>query len=247
MLFWLGAGVWQRVLALVTSIILLSLLALSQSRGAIIGLAVALPIITSMQNRRWLWFWWGAALLGGAALFFFDLGAQVGGILGPNETLGPNTLLGRVELWSRAIYIAGSFSFSGVGLGMFQPIVQMLYLTFLHGPSAEFLHPHNIYLQALAEMGCLGLIAHLAIYTGLGYLLVQRARERTAGIYRTLALGLLGTLIVYLVHGLFEVITYAPRAAIIVWGLFGLMVAVSTSRPDMNEEVTSPLPPTPAH
>ena len=103
-------------------------------------------------------------------------------------------------------------------------------------------HPHNIYLQALAEMGFFGLIAHLAIYTGLGTLLVQRARERTAGVYRTLALGLLGTLIVFLVHGLFEVITYAPRAAIIVWGLFGLMLAVSTSRPETIEEVTSPPP-----
>jgi len=39
-----------------------------------------------------------------------------------------------------------------------------------------------------------------------------------------------------LTHGLFEVITCATRAAIIVWGLFGLMAAVGMA-PSGDKEV----------
>jgi putative inorganic carbon (hco3(-)) transporter len=103
----------------------------------------------------------------------------------------------------------------------------------------DFKHAHNIYLQAAAEMGLPGLMAHLSLYLILFYLLLQRALDRRAGYQRVLALGLLGSLITFLTHGFFEVITFAPRAAIIVWGLFGLMVAVSTS-PSSQDEIGGP-------
>jgi O-antigen ligase len=102
-------------------------------------------------------------------------------------------------------------------------------------PEANFKHVHNIYLQVGAELGLPGLIAHLSLYLLLGYLLVRRALAYQPDTYQALALGLLGTLLIFLTHGFFEVITYAPRAAIIVWGLFGLMVAVATSQQNPSQ------------
>ena len=109
---------------------------------------------------------------------------------------------------------------SGVGLGLPAQVLNL--------DPVDVKHLHNLYLQIGAELGVPGLLAHLALYLILFYWLLQRARDRQAGYYRALALGLLGTLIVFLTHGFFEVITYAPRAAIVVWGLFGLMIAVAT-------------------
>jgi putative inorganic carbon (HCO3(-)) transporter len=101
-------------------------------------------------------------------------------------------------------------------------------------------HMHNIYLQTGVELGLPGLMAHVAVYVSLFYLLLRRAMDRQAGYYRGLALGLLGSLIVFLTHSFFEVITYAPRAAIVVWGLFGLMVAVAPHAVDRPPENNKP-------
>jgi hypothetical protein len=59
--------------------------------------------------------------------------------------------------------------------------------------------------------------------------LLQRALDPNAGRNQILALGLLGSLITFLVQGFFDTITDSPQVAILVWGLFGLMMAVVTS------------------
>ena len=46
---------------------------------------------------------------------------------------------------------------------------------------------------------------------------------------RPLAVGLLGSLVVFLVHGAVDVPSYSPLSAIIFWGLFGLMAATSVA------------------
>lgn len=231
-----GEGWLQRGLGLVVSSLLAVMVLLAQSRGALIGVAVALPVVTILLNRRWGWFW--LILLIGGGVFAYTQGVHLSlqSTIDASETQGLNTLTDRVEIWSRALYLVQDFSFTGVGMGMFEPTVKLLYPTFQIGPDVVFKHTHNIYLQAAAEMGIPGLISYLALYLIMGFLLVQRALDRGAGLYRVVALGLLGALIVYLVHGFFEVITYATRSAVVVWGLFGLMVAVSTAEGEPVEE-----------
>jgi O-antigen ligase len=178
-----------------------------------------------------------AAILGGVGIFYMGgVSTVLESVLGQGDVLGDSSLRSREELWVRAIYIIRDFPLTGVGLGMVEPVVKLLYPNFIVYPEANFKHVHNIYLQAGAELGLPGLIAHLSLYLLLLYLLLRRILDyHSTGYYQALALGLLGTLITFLAHGFFEVITYAPRAAIIVWGLFGLMIAVATSRPDTGE------------
>jgi putative inorganic carbon (HCO3(-)) transporter len=235
-LAWRGDSWQQRDMAKLVVVALTALLFLTQSRGALLGCIAALMLITVLQDRRWLPFWLivllATAIVAyhvGPALFFET-------ILGQSDIFGDRSLQGRQELWGRSMALIRDYPLTGVGLGMVEPAIKSHYPTLLIRPDRNFKHAHNLYLQAGAEMGLPGLIAHLVLYGILAYLLARRVLDRGAGYYPVLALGLLGTLVVFLTHGLFEVITYATRAAIVVWGLFGLMVAVSTSTSGQNED-----------
>ncbi len=221
-----------------TTLVLAAMMILAQSRGALIGVAVAVPLVTILADRRWLLLWAAVtavalvvlAVPGGPGLA--DLSSIVNAALGGDGTLSEAGFSGRVELWSRALYVIQDFPFTGVGMGMFEPVVELLYPLFSIGPDAQIEHAHNIFLQSAVEMGVPGLIGHTALYLILGYLLVRQSRSGGRGwptgprsLVAVLALGLLGALVVFLVHGLFDVLTYATRAAIIIWALFGLMLA----------------------
>ena len=75
-------------------------------------------------------------------------------------------------------------------------------------------------------MGLPGLLGHLAIYLVLLVPLLRRALDRDAGYNQALALGLLGSLTIFLTHGLVDAIIDSPQVAIVVWALLGLMGAV---------------------
>ncbi len=236
-LFWppalalgLHARTWVgRSAALAGAALLAALLLLMQSRGALIGVALATVAVTVLSNRRWWWFWAAAAAVAAAALALGRAAVTPDALLGASDVLGASSLQGRVELWSRALYMIQDFPFTGVGLGMFEPVVKLLYPTFSIGPDTSFYHAHNIYLNTAAEMGIPGLIGHLGLYMVLAILLLRQALAAGPGPIRTTAIGLLGALLVFLAHGMFEVITTATRAAIVVWGLFGLMAAVGAA------------------
>jgi putative inorganic carbon (HCO3(-)) transporter len=188
--------------------------------------------MTILYKKHWLWFWLAIATTGVALLIVYGNEISFETILGNDSTLGDiSSLQSRVELWSRAIYMIQDFPFTGVGLGMFEPVVKLLYPTFLLAPDVVFQHAHNIYFQTAAEMGIPGLIGHLALCSTLTILLVRRIiqPQQDRDQYRVIALGLFGGLLVYLVHGIFDAISFYLRTAFVIWIIFGLIVAISTS------------------
>lgn len=231
LLFLRGQEWKRRLLAGLASLLIGGVILLTQSRGAFLGLAVALPIVTSLMDRRWRRFWVLAGLAGAALLLIWPPARQVSILWQQSPVAGESSLLARTELWSRALDMTGDFPFTGVGLGMFEPVLNLFYpLTEIY-QRVPILHPHNILLQHSAEMGVPGLIAHLALYGVLALLLLRRIQRPPNDGFHTLALGLLGSLIVYLIHGQFEVITYAARAAILVWLLWGVTAAIALHKP----------------
>ena len=69
----------------------------------------------------------------------------------------------RLEIWSRALYMLQDFPFTGIGMGAFRQVANLLYPFFLAGPDAEIPHAHNIFLQVGVDLGLPGLIAWLAL------------------------------------------------------------------------------------
>ncbi len=228
---WWGQGRVLRVVALGTAGLVGLTLLLSQSRGAWLGAAGAMVIMPALRYRRW---WVGLAILLMALLVFGLLGpSRLVGMLFPNASLGEasiNTLTGRMELWSRAIYLIQDFSLTGAGLGMFEKVVMVLYPPFFIGSEGGFIHAHNIFLQTAAEMGLPGLIVHLALLIGLAASLIAATRhilvDQANRTNVSLAMGLFGSLVVYALHGMVEAPPAAPRGYVLAFALFGSAAAL---------------------
>lgn len=151
------------------------------------------------------------------------------------------TAQGREELWSRALFLMQDFPFTGVGLGMPERVINLLYPLFTVSADSPWLHVHNTYLQIGSEMGIPGLIAFVALLLAVGAALTKQARNRGVvgagsprprdGAWRRpLALGLLGSLLVFAVHGLVDAPLASPKLAVLFFGLLGLMAAVSSDQ-----------------
>ncbi len=227
---------WERLLAGGFVLVGGGMLLLTQSRGAWLALAAALALLVVLRFRRGWVFVLVAALagIGAAALLGFD---QVAAALVSSATLGGAE--GRLEVWSRALYMIQDFPFTGVGMGTFTAVADRLYPFFLYAPGTVE-HAHNLFLQVAVDLGLPGLVAWLAILLGLGYsagwlvkissgdahVLPGRSLAMTGRWRLGLAAGLLAALVALVVHGLTDAVTWGMvRPAPLVWLLWGLIAA----------------------
>lgn len=224
-----GRSIAQRLLAFIGISLLTLVLLLAQTRGAILGAGVATGICVLVVFRpkyaRPLIF---AGLIGAALLLLrYDL--LVDNLTGNLDTLGDTiTATGRQQLWNRAIFAIEDFPITGVGLGMTESAIRILYPPFTISPLTSFTHVHNTYLQIGVELGIVGMIAFLAFLFGILVLLSQQVTQRANANWQ-LSLGLLGSMLAFMLHGIVDAVIYFPRAALIIWAVFGYMVAVATS------------------
>ncbi len=228
-------GRWQRILAIVTMLVLVLAVLLTQSRGAIIALVVGLAVTTGLIWRKLGWVWLASGVVALVALLL--KGDSILNALFTTNTSNGDvvSMSARIELWSRAIYAGVDFPFTGIGLGQFPDTVQKLYPPTRLVLSEQIPHAHNFYLQTLAEMGYPGLIVHSSFIMILIFVLVQHIRHKQQHA-RHLAIGLLGTLAVFLTHGIVEAPNDSPLSAIVLWGLFGTMMAVGLSNVHIYQE-----------
>ena len=133
-----------------------------------------------MIALRWRWGWLALPLVAVAA----GLGAwQIGFGRVADAALASQALGGadqRVEIWSRALYMLQDFPFTGIGMGAFRQVANLLYPFFLAGPDAEIPHAHNIFLQVGVDLGLPGLVAWLALLILVcvcAWLVYRRGRE----------------------------------------------------------------------
>jgi putative inorganic carbon (HCO3(-)) transporter len=223
----LAPGRWPRRLLLGALLLGESaVLLLTQSRGAMIGLALGLLVVAILRDRRWAWAVAALAVAAVIAVVTYGPGPAVdlllGGPLG-DAVAGSDV---RLELISRGLYMIGDFSLTGIGPGMFPKVLPLLYPLFLVGPDTVMPHVHNIYLQQGIDHGVPGLVAFLALMILLGVMGWQAVRAGRGASWGPLAAGLLGGLAAYLLHGWFDAIDAGTRGHFFVWALFGLLAAV---------------------
>jgi len=214
-------------------LLMLFILVLTQSRGAYIAIAFSLLSIAILHNR---WFLLSLPLgLAGLAVAWWRLGTQpLVDLLVTTQTIGGWE--GRREVWSRAIYMVQDFPYTGIGMGTFNQVANLLYPFFLAGPDAEIPHAHNLFLQIGVDLGLPGLVAYLALLTAC-FLMAWRAytweksqipnpKSEIRNPKSQIAIGLLGSLTALVVHGLMDAVTWGTKPSVVTWAVFGVTMAL---------------------
>ncbi len=231
----LRLGLWLAALFVAAVFIL------SQSRSGYLGLAfTGLIIVFMLLPSRWRWgllvVLLGAAIIVSLAFSAEDFTAAsdwlVGSGITTEATLSLNTLEGRFEIWSRAIYGLQDFPFTGMGMNTFRQVVHVLYPLFTIAPNVDFGHAHNEFLQAGLDLGLPGLIAFIALYLAAFGMLAQIWRLQRAASRQLLSiqaltiLGLGGGLLAHLLYGFTDAVALGAKPGIIFWWLLGLIAGL---------------------
>ncbi|MCL4562617.1 MAG: O-antigen ligase family protein [Chloroflexi bacterium] len=222
---WSGLSLFDRSLGSLSAISLLIVLVLTESRGALVALSVACVGLCLFKGK------WGWVLLGAGGL------ASAAGIL----LIGPSRLLtmvtpevsligsssGRIEIWSRALYIIQAFPLTGIGMGLFGPIVDYFYPLFHYAPGTVF-HAHNVFLQVAVDLGIPGLIAWLAtlmLVTVTAWQVFQYGKKNSDSLGVGIGAGMIASQVAFVAHGMTDAVTWGMvRPAILVWALWALPV-----------------------
>ena len=131
-----------------------------------------------------------------------------------------------------AVNMANAQPLFGVGFGNYEPSYQSFRLAaWQYGLG----HAHNIYLNVLAETGIIGLLAYLIFWGGLAALTI-RIISRTNGLYRALAIGLLGCWVHLATHQILDNL-YVGNIPLYLGALFGILCIIA--QPPTNSPESS--------
>jgi putative inorganic carbon (HCO3(-)) transporter len=223
-------------------LVMFGVLILTKSRGGWISFAVVLFVLAFLRWRlRWLLILFLLAIAG--LILVSTQSAVVLDILTANDALGG--FEGRLEIWSRALYMIRDYPFTGIGLGSYVPVVDHLYPFFRFVPG-QIVHSHNLFLQIAVDLGIPGLIfwtAILFLVSTTAWQVFFRARESQPGWLAGLGAGLFCSQLALIIHGATDAVTWGlVRTAPLVWIVWGLAVAARLFQVDAVREGPEVLP-----
>lgn len=199
-----------------TGAIMLAALVLTLSRGAWIGAAAAVFVVSVVLSRRAAV---ASATAGVAAALFFALGGlevlpaalrqratdflpYVGqlDVRGVEITDQNFAVIERLAHWQAAVGMFADRPWFGFGIGNYAPVYPAYNVPPWDDPLG---HAHNIYLNFAAETGIVGLAAYLLFWAAALWL-TWRAIRGTTGLWRGLAIGCLGVFVHLATHNFFD-------------------------------------------
>ena len=215
----------KRYLLLASGVILVGMLGLLTSRGALLGMVTAFGGLLLLRWHKLVW-----------ALPFVLIATGVAFVLaGPDLVLeqltaGGSSVTGlesRLEIWSRAFFMLEDVPYTGVGMGMYGKFADAIYPFFLVG-GGQVSHAHNLFLQVGVDLGIPGLIGWLAtlfIVLESSWQLYRHGNSSGRTLETGLGAGLLMSQIGLLVHGLVDAPIWVSRVAVVLWLVWGVAVA----------------------
>ncbi len=177
-----GTGRWMLALLVtwVAAALVVGVLVLAQSRGAYLGLGLALTVMCLV-----------ALPLRGRLLILVAIALAGTTLIATVLQVGPDSFLAqlsnagrgadpsqasvswesRVEIWSRGLAALGDFPLTGLGMNAFRAQIHARYPSPLIRPTVDIAHAHNEFLQAGLDLGLPGLVAFVALYIGAFWML----------------------------------------------------------------------------
>ncbi len=207
-------------------------IAMTGSRGGLLGLALAAAVLAVLLGRRR-----GAALAAAAGL----AAALALTLAGPRRAFDfliyddtaarfswSALTTHRPRIWHQALDALADTPFTGLGPGGFAAVAPRLYPT---RSASRPEHAHNLYLQTALDLGPGGLAA-LLLLLALAFrrLAALLRRAPPEGTLRPLAAGLFTALLVHAVLGLGDTVAPGRLSQLAMWTLLGLAFALPAAR-----------------
>ncbi len=210
-----------RLLSFGAGLFVMAVIVLTQSRGAVLAVAAAVFVMVWLRSA-----WAGGALtlagIAGLGLAYFSgydfVRAYYWLVASGGDTLGI-----RMEIWLRALFMLHDFPFTGIGMGSFTDVMNMLYP--LRPTPVEIGHAHQIFLQVGVDLGLPGLVAWIACLltaTACAWDLFTRGRQKQTAWMVMIGAGVLASMAALIVHGMTDAVTWGTRAEVLAWGIWGI-------------------------
>ncbi|MDI6780846.1 MAG: O-antigen ligase family protein [bacterium] len=228
--FFGNASYQQKIILFIGTLIIFLAIIFSSTRGAWIGIYAAVIVMAILRDKRLLFVVLIATIL--VPLMFpekiinraktiFIVSSDVGNV-------------SRVYQWKGALEIIKDYPLLGTGPNTFQVFYFQKYIQ-PDMPEREGTYCHNIFLNTAAEQGLLGIAALLWLLTA-GFLIGLKTFKATrdAKQINVLSLGLLGSLVTIVVHGMVDCLLLHEHGYLL-WFVLGIMVVVQ--RESLKEHV----------
>ncbi len=194
-------------------------LILSFARGAYLALIITLIVMA------WLiWRWLGnkiipLLLLATTLVFWLPISPAADRFYSSfNPTEGSNA--GRLAMWQQAGEIGVNHFWLGIGLGNYS----------LSLDEFDYRNPataHNFYLDLFSETGLLGLLLWLLLILSVLWRLFKKVNSTASYEQKIIGIGLIGSLIYFASHSLFETAVYQPTILSVLMIILGLSTLLS--------------------
>jgi O-antigen ligase len=184
------------------------------SRAALAGLLLVYGAAVLYRTRRLLWAWALGMVVLAFAILTSGQSSRLLGFFVHEEGLDTK-LASRLDIWSSALRGIEDHFFSGIGLGVFNEVIPARYPYHVVGLSFPVSQAHNLFLDIALSIGVPGLVGFVLVLVGSVMLAVKAIAEKTSG--SLIALGILGSLVVYLVFGVTDSISLSVPTSFIVW------------------------------
>ncbi len=216
-----GSRLWTGAI-LLSLVLAVAALALTQSRGAILGTAVGLVGLAIWRDRRFTWIV-AAGVVGLAAVIALGQGGTLLDFLLRMDAQS-GTLASRLEVWQRGIWMVQDFPFTGIGIGTYNTVAHALYPFFIAAPDELVAHSHNNLLQVAVDVGIPGMIAFVALLTGFTIVLVRTYRGTDDAGVQALTVGLGCGMLAHQTFGLTDAFMLGTKPGVLLWVFVALAV-----------------------
>ncbi|MBR6729401.1 MAG: O-antigen ligase family protein [Clostridia bacterium] len=208
--------------------ILAACLVFTWSRGAWLGVMLAVALYFIVMDKRWSLL----AMIGICMIpFFLASGSAIAErILSIGNTADTSTAY-RVSIWRAAVTMIQDFWLGGVGSG--SDAFSMIYPKYALAGANYALHSHNLFLQLWVETGITGIVAFLVLMLSFfkksfSLSVYQNRSGSDAALCLAMGFGVLG----FLFQGLTDNVWYNYKMVLIFWIMLAL--ASSATAPDFN-------------
>ena len=194
------------------------------SRGAWLGMLLAVALFLMIYDKRWILAGILMLLLLPIALYLTGNMAIIERFISIGNTQDTSTAY-RVSIWNASVNMISDFWIGGIGIG--SDAYTTIYPTYAL-PGAKFaLHSHNLYLQFFVETGIIGIISLFSVLLGFLKTVFNKSvvtkikTSNTAKIVVALGTGFLG----FMFQGLTDYVWYNYRILMIFWIVIALGVS----------------------